>query len=70
VLDKPYDPAKFSAGFHTSCSSARMRTVIQFGGFFDATPGHLPHLYVTLKRPDRQRERAAVQVGGIPTLMA
>src|SRR3989442_11735218 len=34
VLDKPYDPAKFSAGFHTELLVGQDATVIQSGGFF------------------------------------
>src|SRR5204862_3937200 len=37
VLDKPYDPAKFSAGFHTEVLVGQDATVIQSNGFF--SPG-------------------------------
>src|SRR6266851_10061641 len=33
VLDKPYDPAKFSAGFHTEVLVGQAATGIQSGGF-------------------------------------
>src|SRR6266581_2910714 len=52
VLDKPYDPAKVSAGFHTELLVGQDATVIQSGGFFDpTTPADLPHLYVPLNVP-------------------
>jgi len=64
VLDKPYDPAKFSAGFHTEVLVGQDATVIQSdGGFFNLGPqGDIPHLYVTLN-VQRQRKRVAVQGG-------
>src|SRR6185312_4449172 len=49
VLDKPYDPAKFTAGFHTEVLVGQDATVIQSdGGTFNLGPqGDIPHLYVT-----------------------
>src|SRR2546423_7818981 len=70
VLDKPYDPAKFSAGFHTELLVGQDATVIQSGGFFDpATPADLPHLYVTLNVPTASGNGLQFKVGRIPTLM-
>src|SRR5438309_11850960 len=44
VLDKPYDPAKFSAGFHTELLVGQDATVIQSGGFNLGSQADLPHL--------------------------
>src|SRR5436305_10077745 len=51
VLDRPYDPAKFSAGFHTELLVGQDATVIQSGGFNLGSQADLPHLYVTLNVP-------------------
>src|SRR5207245_4516227 len=51
VLDKPYDPAKFSAGFHTELLVGQDATVIQSGGFNLGSQADLPHLFVTLNVP-------------------
>src|SRR2546421_6443348 len=53
VLDRPYDPAKLSAGFHTELLVGQDATVIQSNGLFAgaATPVALPHLYGTLNVP-------------------
>src|SRR5207253_10245590 len=48
VLDKPYDAAKFSAGFHTEVLVGQDATVIQSTGFKLGDQGDIPHLYVTL----------------------
>src|SRR5213592_4734536 len=70
VLDKPYDPAKFTAGFHTEVLVGQDATVIQSGGFFDpTTPADLPHLYVTLNVPTASGNGLQFKVGRIPTLM-
>src|SRR5438094_2815160 len=70
VLDKPYDPTKFSAGFHTELLVGQDATVIQSGGFFDpTTPADLPHLYVTLNVPTASGNGLQFKVGRIPTLM-
>src|SRR5207248_2136116 len=42
VLDKPYDPAKFSAGFHTELLVGQDATVIQSGGFNLGSQADLP----------------------------
>jgi len=48
VLDKPYDPAKFTAGFHTEVLVGQDATVIQSTGERSTwTARDLPHLYVT-----------------------
>src|SRR5213596_2775386 len=70
VLDKPYDPAKVSAGFHTELLVGQDATVIQSGGFFDpTTPADLPHLYVTLNVLTASGNGLQFKVGRIPTLM-
>jgi len=70
VLDKPYDPAKFSAGFHTELLVGQDATVIQSGGFFgSSTPADLPHLYVTLNVPTASGNGLQFKVGRIPTLL-
>ena len=71
VLDKPYDPAKFSAGFHTEVLVGQDATVIQSdGGLFNLGPqGDIPHLYVTLNVPTASGNGLQFKVGRIPTLM-
>ena len=71
VLDKPYDPAKFSAGFHTEVLVGQDATVIQSdGGTFNLGPqGDIPHLYVTLNVPTASGNGLQFKVGRIPTLM-
>ncbi len=71
VLDKPYDPAKFSAGFHTEVLVGQDATVIQSdGGFFNLGPqGDIPHLYVTLNVPTASGNGLQFKVGRIPTLL-
>src|SRR5438132_14405520 len=52
VLDKSYDPAKFSAGFHTEVLVGQDASVIQSTVFFSSTtPADAPHLYVPLNVP-------------------
>ncbi len=71
VLDKPYDPAKFSAGFHTEVLVGQDATVIQSdGGAFNLGPqGDIPHLYVTLNVPTASGNGLQFKVGRIPTLL-
>src|SRR5213082_4033581 len=73
VLDKPYDPAKFSAGFHTELLVGQDATVIQSNGLFaGATPPipvDVPHLYVTLNVPTASGNGLQFKVGRIPTLL-
>src|SRR5213592_2665101 len=67
VLDRPYDPAKFSAGFHTELLVGQDATVIQSNGFL-GSQADLPHLYVTLNVPTASGNGLQFKVGRIPTL--
>jgi hypothetical protein len=69
VLDKPYDPAKLSAGFHTELLVGQDATVIQSGGFNIGSQADLPHLYVTLNVPTASGNGLQFKVGRIPTLL-
>src|SRR5437667_3716442 len=69
VLDKPYDPTKFSAGFHTELLVGQDATVIQSGGFNLGSQADLPHLYVTLNVPTASGNGLQFKVGRIPTLL-
>src|SRR2546430_15998701 len=73
VLDKPYDPAKLSAGFHTELLVGQDATVIQSNGLFAGAatpiPVDVPHLYVTLNVPTASGNGLQFKVGRIPTLM-
>jgi hypothetical protein len=73
VLDRPYDPAKFSAGFHTELLVGQDATVIQsnglFGGAATPVPVDVPHLYVTLNVPTASGNGLQFKVGRIPTLL-
>src|SRR5438309_5903904 len=73
VLDRPYDPAKFSAGFHTELLVGQDATVIQSNGLFAGAatpvPVDLPHLYVTLNVPTASGNGLQLKVGRIPTLL-
>ncbi len=71
VLDKPYDPAKFSAGFHTELLVGQDATLIQSdGGTFNLGPqGDIPHLYVTLNVPTGSGNGLQFKVGRMVTLM-
>ena len=51
VLDKPYDPAKFSAGFHSELLLGQDATLIRSNGFDLGAQADVPHLYVTLNIP-------------------
>src|SRR5438552_7226967 len=72
VLDRPYDPAKFSAGFHTELLVGQDATVIQSNGLFAGAatpvPVDVPHLYVTLNVPTASGNGLQLKVGRIPTL--
>ncbi|HYT05698.1 MAG TPA: outer membrane beta-barrel protein [Gemmatimonadales bacterium] len=68
VLDKPYDPAKFSAGFHTELLVGQDATVIQSNGFL-GPQADLPHLYVTLNIPTASGNGLQIKVGRMVTLM-
>ena len=69
VLDKPYDAAKFSAGFHTEVLVGQDATVIQSTGFKLGDQGDIPHLYVTLNVPTASGNGLQFKVGRIPTLL-
>src|SRR5947209_2639333 len=69
VLDKPYDPAKFSAGFHGELLLGQDATVIQSNGFNLGAQADLPHLYVTLNVPTASGNGLQFKLGRIPTLL-
>jgi hypothetical protein len=69
VLDKPYDPAKFTAGFHTELLLGQDATVIKSNGFDVGSQADLPHLYVTLNVPTASGNGLQFKVGRTPTLM-
>ncbi len=71
VLDKPYDPGKVSAGFHTELLLGQNATLIKSdGGNFNlGAQGDIPHLYVTLNIPTASGNGLQFKVGRIPTLM-
>jgi hypothetical protein len=69
VLDRPYDPAKLSAGFHTELLLGQDATVIKSGGFDLGNQGDIPHLYVTLNVPTASGNGLQFKVGRIPTLL-
>jgi hypothetical protein len=69
ALDKPYDPAKRSAGFHAELLFGQNAAVIKSGGFDLGTQGDIPHLYVTLNLPTKSGNGVQFKVGRIPTLM-
>jgi len=71
VLDKPYDPAKRSAGFHTEVLFGQNATVIKSGGgALDlGTQADIPHLYVILNLPTASGSGLQFKAGRIPTLL-
>lgn len=69
VLDRAYDPAKFSAGFHTELLVGQDATVIRSSGFDLGSQADLPHLYVTLNVPTASGNGLQIKVGRIPTPM-
>ncbi|HKC40977.1 MAG TPA: outer membrane beta-barrel protein [Gemmatimonadales bacterium] len=71
VLDKPYDAAKLSAGFHAELLFGQNASGIQSNGFKLGDQGDIPHLYVTLNLPTARGKGNGVQikVGRIPTLL-
>jgi hypothetical protein len=69
VLDKPYDPTKFSAGFHTELLLGQNATLIKSPGLDLGPQADLPHLYVTLNVPTASGNGLQFKVGRIPTLM-
>jgi hypothetical protein len=71
VLDKSYDPAKRSAGFHAEFLFGQDATVIKSGGgALDlGTQADIPHLYVTLNLPTANGSGVQFKAGRIPTLL-
>ncbi len=69
VLDRPYDPTKFSAGFHAEVLVGQDASVIQSNGLNLGAQGDIPHLYVTLNVPTASGNGLQFKVGRIPTLM-
>lgn len=69
VLDRPYDPAKLSAGFHSEVLVGQDASLIKSGGFDLGAQGDIPHLYVTLNIPTANGNGVQLKAGRIPTLM-
>src|SRR2546425_3435033 len=69
VLDKPYDPAKFSAGFHSELLLGQDATLIKSPGFDLGAEADVPHLYVTLNVPTASGNGVQFKVGRMVTLM-
>src|SRR5437899_4920927 len=69
VLDKPYDPAKFSAGFHSELLLGQDATLIRSNGFDLGAQADIPHLYVTLNVPTSSGNGLQFKVGRMVTLM-
>lgn len=69
VLDQPYDPAKWSAGFHAELLFGQNAAVIKSGGFDLGTQGDLPQLFATLNVPTASGNGVQFKLGRIPTLM-
>src|SRR5207245_759655 len=69
VLDKPYDPAKFSAGFHTELLLGQDATLIRSNGFDLGAQADIPHLYVTLNVPTASGNGLQLKVGRMVTLL-
>ena len=69
VLEKAYDPAKVSAGFHTEVLFGQNANLIKSGGFDLGSGGDLPHLWVTLNVPTQSGNGVQFKIGRMPTLM-
>src|SRR5438876_9854042 len=69
VLDKPYDPAKFSAGFHSELLLGQDATLIRSNGFDLGAQADLPHLYVTLNIPTASGNGLQIKAGRMVTLL-
>lgn len=69
ILDRAYDPAKLSAGFHTEVLFGQNATLIKAGGLDLGTQGDIPHLYVTLNVPTASGNGVQFKAGRIPTLL-
>jgi len=69
VLDKPYDAAKVSAGFHTELMFGQNATLIKSAGADFGAQVDVPHLYVTLNVPTAGGNGVQFKVGRMPTLL-
>ena len=69
VLDRPYEPTKLSAGFHTELLVGQDATMIRSNGFDLGSQADLPHLYVTLNVPTASGNGVQLKFGRIPTLL-
>src|SRR5436309_8109961 len=69
VLDKPYDPTKFSAGFHSELLLGQDATLIRSNGFDLGAQADVPHLYVTLNIPTASGNGLQIKAGRMVTLM-
>ena len=69
VLDKPYDAAKVSAGFHTELMFGQNATLIKSAGADFGAQVDVPHLYVTLNVPTAGGSGVQLKVGRMPTLL-
>src|SRR2546428_12981736 len=69
VLDKPYDPAQFSAGFHSELLLGQDATLIRSNGFDLGAQADIPHLYVALNVPTASGNGLQFKVGRMVTLM-
>jgi hypothetical protein len=69
ILDKAFDPAKRSAGFHAELLFGQNAAVIKSGGLDFGTSGDVPHLYVTLNLPTASGNGLQLKAGRIPSLM-
>lgn len=69
TLDRTYDPAKLSAGFHGEVLFGQNATLIKSGGFDLGAQGDIPHLYVTLNVPTASGNGLQIKMGRIPTLL-
>jgi hypothetical protein len=69
VLDKPYDAAKVSAGFHTELMFGQNATLIKSAGADFGAQVDVPHLYVSLNVPTARGSGVQLKVGRMPTLL-
>ncbi len=69
VLDKPYDPAKLSGGFHSEIIFGQNASVIKSAGFSLGDQGDVPHLFATLNIPTPNGNGLQLKFGRMVTLM-
>src|SRR5258705_598073 len=69
VLDKPYDAAKLSAGFHAELLFGQNAIGIQSNGFKLGDQGDIPNLYVSLNLPTANGNGVQFKTGRIATLL-